>query len=385
MMRRWGRTWPSAVSCLVTALALSALAGCGGGITVTEGPGRVSASQPAYAQAGPYPVGVTTLQLPDRQVEVWYPAVPGSEAGMAHDTYRQTDALTDPILKSFAEGIARREHINLVFETRSFRGLPPSDKRPFPVVVFSHGFGAWRTLNSSLIAGIASWGFVVGSADYHERGLNAVATSTVTATPAKDLAITLDTLALLRSTNAAAGGLLTGLMDFDHVAVVGHSAGGRTALDALGQPDFDVAIGYAAAGGATNTGKPVMLVAARNDIGITTEFTEGLFASLSSPKRLVIIERSGHNSFSDICTPIREGASLAQLAIAAGLQIDRRLLDLAENGCAAEDLAPEEVWSITQHFTVAELRAVFGIDDPAVGLGPGVADAFEVPVDYRAQ
>jgi hypothetical protein len=215
--------------------------------------------------------------------------------------------------------------------------------------------------------------------------LNAVATNTVTANPDKDRAITLDALALLRAQNTQAAGLLAGLMDFDHVGVVGHSAGGRTALDALAEPDVEVAIGYAAAGGAANAGKPAMLIAARNDIGVTTAFTESLFASLVSPKRLVIIEQIGHNTFSDVCTPIREGASLAQLAREAGLQIDERLLALAENGCGAENLAPERAWSITQHFTVAQLRAAFGIDASPIGLGPGIAGAFEVPVDYRTQ
>jgi predicted dienelactone hydrolase len=194
----------------------------------------------------------------------------------------------------------------------------------------------------------------------------------------KDRQITVDTFALLEAENG-------GLMDFDHTAVVGHSAGGRTALDMLAAGGTDVAVGYAAAGGATNNGRPVMLIAARNDIGVTTSSTEELYASLSSPKRLIIIEETGHNSFSDICTPIREGASLAQLAREAGLQIDERLLALAEDGCSEADLAPEDAWSIAQHFTVAELRAVFGIDDPPVGLGPGVADKFVTAVEYRQE
>lgn len=342
-------------------------------------------SQAAYSASGPYPVGVVTLELPDRKVEVWYPGTPGSEAGLAHDTYRQTDPLTDPILKGFAENIARREGINLVYETRAFRNLPPSGAGPFPVLLFSHGFGGWRDINSSLDAGIASWGFVVASADYLERGLNAVASNSVTSSAAKDLMITTDTLALLRAQDAAPESVLNGLMDFEHIGAAGHSAGGRTALDALAQADIDVAIGYAAAGGGTNNGEPVMLIAAREDIGITTEDTEGLYAMLSSPKRVIFIEQAGHNSFSDICTPIREGASLAQLARQAGLQIDEGLLALAENGCAAENVAPEGAWAIAQHFTVAQLRATFGIDDPAVGLGAGVVDKFVVPVEYRQQ
>lgn len=374
------------VSVLSAALLAIQVAGCGdddGCCAVPGTSGPDPTSQPAYAGAGPYPVGVTTLELADRKVEVWYPAVPGSETGVAHDTYRQTDPLTDPILKGFAENIARRNGINLVYETRGFRDLPASGDGPFPVVIFSHGFGGWRNVNSSIAAGIAAWGYVVASAEYLERGLNAVAISAVTATPETDNAITLDTLALLAVVNNNPGSVIGGIMNFGHKGIIGHSAGGRTALDTLAAGDVDVAIGYAAAGGATNGGKPVMLIAARNDIGVTTTSTEALYASLSSPKRLVIIEETGHNSFSDICTPIRDGASLAQLAREAGLQIDERLLALAEDGCSEEDLAPEDAWSITQHFSVAELRATFGTDDPAVGLGPRVADEFITAVEYR--
>jgi predicted dienelactone hydrolase len=362
-------------------------AGCGGDddCCFIRKPLPDPASQAAYVAAGPYPVGVVALQLPDRRVEVWYPGAPGSEAGLPRDTYRQTDPITDPILKSFAENIARREGINLVYETRAFRDLPPSGAGPFPLLLLSHGFGGWRNINSSLAAGIASWGFVVASADYLERGLNAVATNTVNSSPEKDVMITTDTLALLRAEDAAPESALNGLIDFERIGVAGHSAGGRTALETLAEPDIDVAVGYAAAGGAGNGGKPAMLIAARNDIGVTTEDTEALYASLSSPKRVIFIEQSGHNSFSDVCTPIREGASLAQLARQAGLQIDERLLALAENGCAPEDLAPEDAWAIAQHFTVAQLRAAFGIDEPPVGLGAGVADKFVVTVEYRQE
>lgn len=375
---------PRALAGTVCALAAVAIAaGCGDDDDCCALPGPDPSSQAAYAGSGPYPVGVTTLDLADRKVEVWYPGEAGSDIGLARDTYRQTDPLSDPILKGFAEGVARRNGINLVYETRSFRGLPPSGAGPFPVVVFSHGFGGWRNINSSMAAGIAAWGYVVASPDYLERGLNAVATNTAMPDAELDRQITRDALALLRAENDEPGGALNGVMTFDHVGIVGHSAGGRTALDTLAAGDADVAIGYAAAGGGANAGRPVMLIAARNDIGITTEITEDLYSSLSAPRRLVIIEQTGHNSFSDACLPIREGASLAQLAREAGLQIDERLLALAENGCGDEDIAPEDAWSITQHFTVAQLRAAFGTDTPAVGLGPGIAGQFIVPVEYR--
>jgi predicted dienelactone hydrolase len=174
-------------------------------------------------------------------------------------------------------------------------------------------------------------------------------------------------------------------MDFDHVGIAGHSAGGRTALDVLDLPEIDVAVGHAAVAGQVGIAKPTMLIVARNDIAITPEYSAELFETLASPKRLVIIDEIGHNSFSDSCVPLREGASLTQLAMQAGLQIDEELLVLAENGCGEDDLAPDEAWAITQHFTVAQLRETFGIDHPPVGLGAGIAEAFSVGIEYRRE
>jgi dienelactone hydrolase len=371
-------------SLLVVLTALILSTGCGDDDGCCDLPPADRSSEAAYAGAGPYPVGVTTLQLSDRLVEVWYPAAPGSEAGVARATYKQNDPL-DTILRMFVENIALREGINLIFETRAFRELPPSLDAPFALVVFSHGFGGWRNINSSAAAGIASWGFVVAAPDYLERGLNAVATNTVMADPLRDRAITIDTLDLLRAANGEPGGRLFGLINFDHVGIAGHSAGGRTALDVLDLPEVDVAVGHAAAGGQGGIAKPTMLIVARNDIAITPEFSEELFAMLASPKRLVIIDEIGHNSFSDSCVPLREGASLTQLAMEAGLEIDARLLELAANGCSEADLPPDRAWAITQHFTVAQLRETFGIDDPPVGLGSGVVRAFSVGIDYRQE
>lgn len=369
---------------LLLAFVALPLVGCGENDSCCDLPQLDRSAEAAYAGTGPYPVGVTTLQLADRLVEVWYPAVAGSEAGLAHSTYKQNDPL-DTILRMFVENIARREGINILFETRAFRELPPSSDVPFPVVIFSHGFGGWRNINSSVAAGIASWGFVVAAPDYLERGLNAVATNTVMADPVRDRTITIDTLNLLRTTNDETSSRLAGSMDFDHVGIAGHSAGGRTALDVLDLPEIDVAVGHAAVAGQVGIAKPTMLIVARNDIAITPEYSAELFETLASPKRLVIIDEIGHNSFSDSCVPLREGASLTQLAMQAGLQIDEELLVLAENGCGEDDLAPDEAWAITQHFTVAQLRETFGIDHPPVGLGAGIAEAFSVGIEYRRE
>ena len=45
------------------------------------------AGEAAYAQHGPFEVGVTTLQMSDRKVEVWYPVNPQDIGTAPRDEY----------------------------------------------------------------------------------------------------------------------------------------------------------------------------------------------------------------------------------------------------------------------------------------------------------
>ena len=56
---------------LVLALSVAGFAGC-------SDSGTSGSDTAAYRDAGPYVAGVTTLDLGDRQVEVWYPVDPGA-------------------------------------------------------------------------------------------------------------------------------------------------------------------------------------------------------------------------------------------------------------------------------------------------------------------
>ena len=63
-----------------------------------------------------------------------------------------------------------------VFTTEGSPGLPAAEGR-FPLVLFSHGFASFRTQSSFLTTHLASWGFVVISPDYIERGLGGLSAS----------------------------------------------------------------------------------------------------------------------------------------------------------------------------------------------------------------
>ncbi len=336
----------------------------------------------AFRGPGPFEVGVTTLSLPDRKVEVWYPARTGSTEGKPAATYSQLDALP-PSLAAAAPALLPKDvspDVLVVTMDGTVRDVPGSTNGPFPLVLFSHGFGSYRLDASHLLRGIASWGFVVAAPDHIERGRAAVVSGTATSDTPKDVQVLLDTIPLV----AGAGGPLQGLTDTSKVAAVGHSAGGRAALTALSEPQIGVAVGWAAAGREPGPAphKPSMNIAAKEDILVPLPEVRQTFAGLSTPKRLVVIAGAGHNSFTDICQAVKAGNDLIGLAQRIGIPLPDELAKGGKDGCGPDSIDTALGWQITQHFTVAELRDGLGLDKVPVGLGQDVTKEFAAPIEY---
>ncbi len=186
----------------------------------------------------------------------------------------------------------------------------------------------------------------------------------------------LASLDLLTTENGRVGSVLQGIVDAKRVGTVGHSLGGLTAFDALSDPRLKVAVGWAPNGpSGTPVDKPTMIIGASNDIAYTPATLAQTYASFPAPKRRVEIAKAGHNTFTDTCVVIRAGGGLIEFARSLNL-VSEGLLKLGTNGCEATDPDPLTIWPVIQHFTVAELRSVLGIDPQPVGLGPGIDHAF---------
>ena len=158
---------------LVLAVALAAVAGAcaprppepATGPNPNDAP---RAGEAAYAQHGPYEVGVTTVQLSDRKMEVWYPVDPEDIGTGPRDEY----FIRDYVSTAFDQLLP--PEVNPPYVTDATRGVPASGDGPFPLVLFSHGFASYRMQSSFLTTHLASWGFVVIAPDYLERGLRSV-------------------------------------------------------------------------------------------------------------------------------------------------------------------------------------------------------------------
>ena len=115
-----------------------------------------------YTEAGPYPVGVTTLELAaGNKVEVWYPAVEGTTGAEFYDT---RDFVPPAIKALLTADVPAR------YDYTAGRDAVVADGQ-FPVVLFSHGYSGMRFQSTFLTAHLASWGMVVAAPDNWSRDL----------------------------------------------------------------------------------------------------------------------------------------------------------------------------------------------------------------------
>lgn len=212
---------------------------------------------------GPYAVGTEIFRWVDQDrpetatdsaedrrnvvVQAWYPADPAAR-GRRSEYLDGLDRLPEQVTM-LPRFLMRGYHR---IDTHGRMEVPISaDRARWPVVLFSPGYGAPRAFYTGLIADLASRGFVVLAVDHpYEVAVTELADGTI-ATPrehfldndpdqsrymsgqldvrAADLRFVLDQL--LRPD--VLGSHLSGHLDTDHVAAVGHSFGGATAAAAL--------------------------------------------------------------------------------------------------------------------------------------------------------
>ena len=253
----------------------------------------------------------------------------------------------------------------------------------FPLVIFAHGSASYRNQSTFLTTHLASWGFVVASVDYLERGLRRQVDLDGSLAPEPELddaVLTRMVVMLLADENGRTGSLLQGRVSTDQIAITGHSAGGGTSIRFGGEPDVITYIPLSAGISTDSTlalpDRPSLWIAGAIDAIVEPERTANAFAASNAPARYVLIEAMGHLGPSDICAIGENGGGLIQIALDQGLPIPDNLVRLGTDGCQDEAIAPEDGWPTINHFVTAQLRWAFGFDEEPVGLSQDVADDF---------
>lgn len=341
-----------------------------------------------FDELGPFPIGVTTFEAEGRTIEVWYPAVEGTDGVITYDVRDFTPEAIQALLEgdanaSFSHPGARDVEVAEVAEGGD----------PFPVVLFSHGSSGMRLQSSFLTSHLASHGMVVVAPDHPSRDLrNALGgrTPEEATDSVEDLLVALDAIVAAGDSDSDAIAVsFVGSIDPGRVAALGHSAGGGTVLRAAADPRIGSYVSMAA-GGPGEEGEfpdvPSFFMAGETDEIVTpTERTRPAFEAAPAPSWYLEIAETGHNGFDDFCT-FGGGTGIVGVAEAAGLgavlDAQPQLRRLGEDGCIPPAAPVEQAFPIIRHATVAFLRWAFDTDADAdvVGLDADTLSGFELEV-----
>ncbi|WP_431964001.1 alpha/beta hydrolase family protein [Nocardia sp. bgisy134] len=218
------------------------------------------------APSGPYPVGTETFRWvdPDRPeaatddpadrrnviAQAWYPAAEPTGSGSRYlDGLGKLPRRVSQIPSFLMRGYDR------IDTHADDRASLARDRDRWPVVLFSPGYGAPRAFHTGLVADLASRGFVVLAVDHpYEAAVVELADGRLAtavddfpaddaagerymsvrqAVRAADLRFVLDRL----ERPGALGPRLSGHLDTERIAVIGHSFGGAAAAAAAADDD----------------------------------------------------------------------------------------------------------------------------------------------------
>jgi len=353
--------------------------------------------QPAD-EVGPYPIGVTTIELVDTArddrtlpVEVWYPAI--------HPAGSRTERYT---FEAAGIILARVDSPN-----GAVRDAPvDASAGPRPLILFSHGNGGVRQQSVFLTEYLATHGFVVASPDHTGNTLGDLmfgddsdyTTGQAALDRPADISFMIDELTEHIDEVLP---LLTGSIDETRIGITGHSFGGYTSLAVVGaalnlswgreycveNPDedgcsilesFDPELDFVsftdervrasvplAPGGYLLMGDdgigqvrvPTFIMG--GDLDQTTPLPdeqEPMFAALPPPAWLAVIEGAGHFTFSDICILVDLYGEETFEQLGANIMTD---------GCGAENLDVDIAHPIINTLTTAFFQLQLQDDEAA--------------------
>ncbi|HAZ56493.1 MAG TPA: hypothetical protein DCY78_04610 [Acidimicrobiaceae bacterium] len=313
-----------------------------------------------FLARGPWAVGVRTLQLDDRPVEVWYPVEPTAVEGQSSEMFDSINAISE-VLRPFIPGDLGGE-----VDTGTYRDAPPATEGgPFPTAAYSHGSPGYRQAATFLTGHLASHGVITIAVEHLGRSLSTLLTPLAGADmPEDDVADLLDALDLVGSDPG-----LGSVVDTSRMVVIGHSAGARTA--ALATAD-DRVVGVVLLAGVPQelaTNRPALMVAFENDAVIDPAGIWSLHQSLDNSV-FVNIAGTGHAAPIDACPLIQDRGGLTELREALGEELVRA----GEDGCLPKDTDARAVQDLLRIYITGFVYEALGLSEGPVNLTAEAAD-----------
>ena len=325
---------------------------------------------------GAWPAGARTVMLAGLRTEIWYPATPGSEAGKATASYD----LREHLSPSDAAKIPDAD--NPLQPCDCFRDLPLDTAHgPYPVIVFVHGEGGFRTAAATFTAHWASRGFVVVAADHPGRELKDVIGGSLPAQHQPEEARALVTALGMPSGDIA---FLAGHLDMSHLAMTGHSSGGSAISDA---GDIAAVLIPMAADGVVPGPmlKSTLILGALDDHFVPFSTQQDGYRASPARKRLIGLSNAGHLAFSDVCAIGRDKGGLLKIAADHGIDVSPIVASIASDGCMPNQLAPERGWVIIDAATSGVLEETLQCKDPMTQRMSTMKQTYPEVGDYEEQ
>lgn len=293
---------------------------------------------------GPHQVGTVAYQWVDAtrlelytddpsdtrrlMVQFWYPATPAADAKPGPWMDR-LDIVGPTVARYLRLPSFILDHASYA-QTNSYQDAPLAHPdTPYPIVIYSHGWNGFRTINMNQLEALASRGFVVVAIDHTYGAMVTVfddgqvalnnpaalpdgphdevwkkASETLEATYAADIRFVMDELAKVQQGDIATP--LAGQLDLDRIGVFGHSTGGgATAIACAQDPRCKAALGQdlwaepvPPAILAQGLSQPLLLMDSETwSRGVNRPLLDELTASSTGPRYHLIITGTKHYDF----------------------------------------------------------------------------------------
>lgn len=312
---------------------------CGGAATpALEGP--------YDAQLGPYPVGVTSMQLNDRDradpesatgarsllTEIWYPA---AEVAREMPPNLFSDFLLRGVAPGSIEGAEGEAGLGGYREGITIAGLDVSWKNVahrdapvrelasegaraedgWPLIVFSHGSGGMRNGYVYLVEMLASHGYIVMAADHTGNARYTILDgafvpaggprqASSAADRPHDQKFLIDEMVRM---NAGADSRFAGRVNCSRVGAAGMSFGGYTTMAAAEIDPRICCVMPLAAGGPMplgekrgNSSTPAMVMVGTEDVVVSNEQNRQYYDETAADSYWVELKQGGHMTFASV-------------------------------------------------------------------------------------